>query len=152
MNNIITLTFEEMKPILNGIIGFNYNFEKFFNEVDIFKIGDLLGSKMIPESLLKWDMVELGEEGFTVYDLILNQLVDYDLTKEVFMIITIESYSGNKIFSVPYIELEFFCENYSSFSGEDVDFFEPVDYIIIGSKNKFIYYVNSNGKYIKLSL
>ncbi|WP_161626072.1 hypothetical protein [Hugenholtzia roseola] len=93
--------------------------------------------------ITKWLQFENGCTEYTT-----NEIFNiFDIKKTIkndFFIITMESYKYNTVFYIPtYKHFEYFIENYDFFVSENIEFMQPMNYIVISLDN--IVMIHHNG-------
>lgn len=153
MENICqAITFLQAKKILTDLhFGvFEHITDEFINEHHILSIAEKLGKEVIFRPIPNWDVFETGE-----IDILPIQLVDicFDGLKyqnEKLLIITIESYTSNKVFLVDFAHYEEFANTYEIYVGQNIDFVQPLDYIFFLLNQRIVVYINNEGAFTQI--
>ena len=153
MENICqVISFSKTKEILTELNFFGSEPipDGFLNERHILSIAKKLQKNVMFQPIPDWEAFESG-----MIDILPGQLIDIcfsglEYQNEKLLIITMESYTTDKVFLVDFVHYEEFANSYDLYLGENMDFVQPMDYIFLLLNQKNVVYVNHEGVFTQI--
>ncbi|MFS2186170.1 hypothetical protein ACCC92_05815 [Mucilaginibacter sp. Mucisp84] len=124
--------------------------DNFINERQIFLTAKRLGKEVKFWPIPNWDEFEMGEVDISPIQLVECCFKGLKYQNEKLLIITMESYTTQKVFLVDFIYYKEFADSYERHIGYNIDFVQPADYIFFLLNQRTVVYINNEGLYTQI--